>query len=90
MSISFRSPPFDALLRRVRGEYREMPGLRLTPSQAQRFFGLAPLTCAAMLEALEQERFLFRTSDGLFCDQQYSMSPRLTEGRRGLMNPQER
>jgi len=66
MGTSVRSSPLEELLQRVRAEYRDMPSLRLTPSQAQRLFGLEPSTCVAILEALLTEHFLFRTSDGLF------------------------
>jgi hypothetical protein len=54
------------VLDRVREEYREMPGLRLTPSQAQRLFQVEPSVCAAMLDALVRENFLSRSADGLF------------------------
>lgn len=60
------SSPREELVQRVRGEYREMPSLRLTSSQAQRLFGLEPLACAAMLGALVKEKFLSCTSEGLF------------------------
>jgi len=43
-----------------------MPNLRLTPSQATRLFGVEPLQCAALLDALVNEHFLTRTADGLF------------------------
>jgi hypothetical protein len=43
-----------------------MSSLRLTPSQAQRLFGLEPLLCRAVLETLLHEHFLTRTSAGLF------------------------
>jgi hypothetical protein len=52
-------------LHRVRQEYLDKPNLRLTPSGAQRFFGLQPLPCMAILEALLEENFLCRTGDGL-------------------------
>jgi hypothetical protein len=42
-----RAAPFAKLLQRVREEYREMPSLRLTPSQATRLFELEPSVCAA-------------------------------------------
>ena len=57
---------FNELLQRIREEYREMPSLRLTPSQATRMFGLDPPVCAAMLDALVNEHFLSRTANGLF------------------------
>jgi hypothetical protein len=61
-----RAARFDALLHRIRAEYREMPNLRLTPSEAQRLFGLEPSACHAALDALLTENFLCRTRDGLF------------------------
>jgi hypothetical protein len=56
----------DDVLRRVRGEYIEMPGLRLTPAQAQRLWGLDRDSCDALLGALVDAKFLFRTRDGAF------------------------
>ena len=54
------------VLRRVQGEYLEMPGLRLTTAQAQRLWGLDPAVCESLLDALVDARFLFRTRDGAF------------------------
>jgi hypothetical protein len=51
------------LLRLVTAEYREMPGLRLTPRQAQRLWDLDSTTCETVLGTLEAARFLRRTSD---------------------------
>src|SRR6202035_1208275 len=61
-----RSVPLATLLQRVREQYREMPGLKLTKPQATRLFGVAPSVCAAMLRALVMENFLSRAADGLF------------------------
>ena len=58
------NPP--ALLERIRGEYREMPDLKLTPAQAQRLWGISPKRCAATLRRLIEERFLRATPDGSF------------------------
>ena len=66
MIASKRSAPLPELLQRVREEYREVPNLRLTPSQAARLFGMEPSECAALLDALVNEHFLTRTADGLF------------------------
>jgi DNA-binding IclR family transcriptional regulator len=66
MNTSPRSAPLAALLQRVREEYREMPNLRLTPSEAQRLFGLEPSVCAEILETLVKENFLSRTGEGVF------------------------
>lgn len=56
----------EQLLQRIQGEFREMPGLRLTPAQAQRLWGLDRDRCAALLGALVDTRFLARTADGAF------------------------
>lgn len=37
---------------RIKAEYEEMPGLRLTLPQAARLFGLEPARCAQVLEWL--------------------------------------
>lgn len=56
----------DEVLRRVQGEFLEMPGLRLTPAQARRLWGLDAASCDALLFALVDAKFLFRTRDGAF------------------------
>ena len=56
----------DVLVRRVRGEYREMPGLRLTLLQARRLWGVDVMTCSAALAALEASGFLATTREGAF------------------------
>jgi Fic family protein len=63
--LSGTSPSVD-LIRRIRGEYLEMPGLRLTVSQAQRFFGLDAATCHEVLDDLQRSGFLSRAGDGRF------------------------
>lgn len=54
----------EATLRRVRSEFLEMPGLKLTVSQAQRLWGMDRLTCEALIDELTASRFLARTRDG--------------------------
>ncbi len=61
-----RSAAPVALLQRVREQYREMPGLKLTTPQATRLFGVAPSVCATMLGALVREHFLSRTGEDVF------------------------
>jgi hypothetical protein len=56
----------EDLLRRVKSEFEEMPGLRLTEPQARRLWGLDQAACTALLETLIESRFLFRTRDGAF------------------------
>jgi hypothetical protein len=58
--------PSEDVLRRVQGEFLEMPGLRLTEAQARRLFLLDPAACSACLGALVDAQFLFRTRDGAF------------------------
>jgi hypothetical protein len=42
----------DIVHERVRGEYREMPGLRLTVAQAARLFNLEPKQCGQVFDRL--------------------------------------
>ena len=58
--------PNEDVLRRVQGEFIEMPGLRLTTAQAQRWWGLDRAACDALLGALVDAKFLFQTRDGAF------------------------
>lgn len=60
------TPATDDVLRRVQGEFLEMPGLRLTEAQARRLWGLDATACAALLAALVNANFLFRTREGAF------------------------
>ena len=64
----------EEALRRVRGEFLEMPGLRLTEAQARRLWGLDEASCSILLQALVDTHFLFRTRDGAFmrADQTHS------------------
>ncbi len=56
----------DDVLRRVQGEFLEMPGLRVTEAQARRLWGLDAASCDALLGALVEANFLFKTRDGAF------------------------
>ena len=56
----------EDVLRRVQGEYLEMPGLRLTTAQAQRLWNLDRVECDRLLSKLVDAKFLFRTRDGAF------------------------
>jgi hypothetical protein len=62
----------EALLRRVRAEFLEMPGLRLTSRQAQRLWGLEESACLRLLEFLVDAGFLYRPGHGMYA--------RLTDG----------
>ena len=52
--------------RRLRGEFLEMPGLRLTPAQARRLWRLDETACEAVLGELVDDGFLATTRDGAF------------------------
>lgn len=54
----------EGLIRRIKAEYLEMPGLHLSAAQAQRLWDLDAGTCATVLEALLADRFLAYTSNG--------------------------
>jgi hypothetical protein len=56
----------DALLQRLKAEFLEMPGLKLTGPQACRLWALDAASCSALLDALMNENFLFKTRDGAF------------------------
>ena len=56
----------DEVLQRIQGEFVEMPGLRLTPAQAQRLWGLERDVCDALLGALVDAKFLTQTREGAF------------------------
>ena len=66
MNAVTATPDLRPLIERVRGEYLEMPGLRLTGVQAQRLWGLDQRRCDLVFRALTEARFLTRTSDGAF------------------------
>ena len=51
---------------RVRGEFREMPGLTLTVAQARRLWSLDSTTCSAVLTELVEAGFLCRKADGAY------------------------
>ncbi len=57
------------VMQRIRGEFLEMPGLRLTLAQARRLWRLDETACKAVLGALVDARFLARTRDGAFIRQ---------------------
>jgi hypothetical protein len=62
----FRTSTEDNLLRRVRGEYREMPGMRLTVDQAMRLWMLDRTICAKLFDSLVAAHFLERDANGRY------------------------
>jgi hypothetical protein len=53
------------LVERVRSEFNEMPGLRLTPAQAARLWGMDDSSCQRVISALVQSAFLRWTPNGM-------------------------
>ena len=55
---------FDGLVQRIRAEFEEMPGLRLTLTQAARLWGVDHAECLAVVDALVGTSFLRWTPRG--------------------------
>ena len=64
--------PHNLLLQRIRAEYLEMPGLRLTVEQARRLCGVERAACQRVLDMLVERKFLCVKPDGAYA--------RLTDG----------
>ena len=62
----------ELIIERLRAEFLEMPGLRLTPRQVHRLCGVDQDACRVVLELLVSEKFLCAKPDGTYA--------RLTEG----------
>ncbi len=75
----------EEALRRVKGEFLEMPGLRLTPEQARRLWGLDAAACDALLFALVDAKFLFRTRDGAFMRVEHAAPVKATRRNRNTI-----
>jgi len=54
----------ERVIQRIREEFREMPGLRLTTAQAMRLWGLEQPMCRAVIDALVAAAFLRWTPTG--------------------------
>jgi hypothetical protein len=57
---------WNETITRVRGEFEEMPCLRVTSEQARILFGLADRESEWVLKCLERDGFLDRTPRGEF------------------------
>ena len=53
-------------LQRLRGEFLEMPGLRLTVHQVERLCGVDPAVCKLLLDARVEAKFLSIKQDGSY------------------------
>jgi hypothetical protein len=66
----------EQLVARIRAEFLEMPGLRLTLPQARRLWHVEEPACRAALEELVRARFLVKRANGAFT--RAAESPRQT------------
>jgi len=55
-----------SLLHRIRSEFNEMPGLRLTPAQAARLWGMERHTSERILDGLALAGFLLKNKEGAY------------------------
>jgi hypothetical protein len=77
-------PSPEPLIARIRSEYREMPGLRLTFAQACRLWQLDAAACASVLDSLLTEKFLTRTPTGHFVALPTPHQPRVVPPKTAL------
>jgi hypothetical protein len=81
-TLSKCSVPSDSktmIAERIRGEFREMPGLTLTLAQARRLWSLDSSICDEVLSQLVDVGFLLKRSDGTFCRTSDLVARRFTE-----------
>ena len=64
--MPYRPLTDDDLLRRMRSEYLESPGLHITAAQAGRLWQLDVSTCHRLLRRLVGSGFLLESIDGRF------------------------
>jgi hypothetical protein len=62
----------ERFIQRIRAEYLEMPGLRLTREQVERLCGVEHAVCQVVLDALVEAKFLCVKANGAYA--------RLTDG----------
>lgn len=72
----------SALRLRVEREFRELPGLRLTPWQAARLWNLEFAECEQLLRSLVVARVLRETRDG-FIAGEFCQPPKLRRASEG-------
>lgn len=71
--------PHHVVLERIRAEYLEMPGMKLTLEQVQRLCGVERSVCQIVLDALVEAKFLCLKSDRSYA--------RLTDGAMARPRP---
>jgi hypothetical protein len=73
--------PYQEAFDRVRAEYVEMPGMRLTPQQLQRLCGVEATVCQLVLRDLVRAAFLRQGPGGSYMRvaDRTSAAPELTQ-----------
>lgn len=66
MTTDAPRPDRHQMLSVLRGEFREMPGLRLRIEEAQRLWGLDRRTCEELLASLVDSKFLIRRPNDVY------------------------
>jgi hypothetical protein len=64
--VTINNLPYQQAFERIRGEYREMPGMRLTPAQIERLSGVEISVCRLVLDDLVRAQFLSVRPDGTY------------------------
>jgi hypothetical protein len=66
MSSTIDTVPYRQAFERIRAEYAEMPGMRLTAAQVKRLSGVGLAVCRQVLDDLVRARFLEARPDGSY------------------------
>lgn len=70
-----RVSPDETTLQQIVNEYRDMPGLCLTPQQAAHLWRHTPERAAALLDQLVGQQFLRRTPQGAYARRTFDDLP---------------
>ena len=75
---------YEQAFKRVRTEYQDMPGMRLTARQVQRLSGVETSVCKRVLDDLVRAKFLHVEHDGAYarCTGLPAALPRTTKSNR--------
>jgi hypothetical protein len=79
--------PYEQAFNRIRAEFMEMPGMRLTPEQVERLSGVVNSVCRLVLDDLVRAGFLSVGADGTYArstglDRMTSRSPSAESNQR--------
>ena len=66
LAEQYQDEGITSLLHRIRSEFAEMPGLRLTPAQAARLWGMERQTSERILDGLAMAGFLWKNREGAY------------------------